>query len=152
MIDVKDYIESAVGTESNGVPKAEVKFVSTRVDTLTEEASGNPIDCNGAEVNFRDLGGFIMLDLKFSNPESTDMRMVYNYLEKYANDLNDITEDSTKYPETAFFITSKQHKDYYILLANPMFWSWNTSTRTGEYDTIRILFEEEKYGFFKDAA
>lgn len=149
MINIKEYIESTQGRDEKDLPKAKIDFISSQVNIRTNESTGVPIECKGASVKLRDLGGYIMLDLDFNTAESVDMRMIYNYLEKYANDLNKITEESFQYPEIAFFINSKENEDYYILLANPVFWSWNTTSRVGEYNSIRLVFEEENYGFFK---
>lgn len=148
MLSVKEYIESATGTDNMGVPKAEVDFVSSIVNIDTNEAEGIPIDCSGASIRIRDIGGYIMFDMTFSYSDATNMKMIYNYLEKYANDLDKVKDNDKFLPEVAFFVSSKQHNNYYILLINPLFWSWNTSNREGEYDSIRIIFEKDNYGYF----
>lgn len=153
MSEVKEFLQSVQGVHENGLTKSVVDFVFTKVDIFGEgegNTEGVPIHCGGAHVDIRDLGGYILMDLTFPTTTSMDMRMVYSYLEDYANDLNELTEDSKVVPEVAFFISNDKSEDYYILLANPLFWAWNSSTNRGDFDTIRVVFEEEKYGLFKE--
>lgn len=150
-INIQEYITNLEGVDEKGVSNSRVDLVSTMVNIKDEKLNQESVvNCTGASVDFRDLGGYIMLDLEFPTADNIQLKMVYNYLEKYGNDLDGITEESKVFPEISLFIENRDSAEYYIILANPIFWARNIGKNKAEYTAIRILFEEKNYGFFQN--
>lgn len=152
-IDLREIVEASEGLDPKGMPKSQLQFVSTVVNVETGESDGNTFAIETAEVQIRDIGKFVMLDVIFPTKSSVDLKMLYSYLEDYAKDLDELTDKSVDYPEVALFVSPLKYQDeYYILFQNPIFWSYNYRQNTDDEgaNVLRILFEEDKVGFFKD--
>lgn len=110
------------------------------------------ISSNKAELQIYKRVEFVEINLIFKSPVDSDLKLIWNTLERFGREVNLFTEtDSNTYPALSLTIVPVEHKGkYYCVCLNPIMWALTSLTAGGQPNTIRIILPAEQIGFFKD--
>lgn len=147
---IQEIIKSFTGKSNDNTPKAAIALsLEMHKGSTGEEKEMSTISLFNPELKLMRLGKFIVLDIVFINNYDIDLRQSWSVLEHYGK-VNTETDEDTSYILSTMIVPTEYEGTIYALLLNPIYWSLQTPITGEKPNSIRILFEEDHFGIYKN--
>lgn len=159
-MEVRDMINSVCGKiENSNLPKGDIMFENSvyipaedRNSVLSTDAFYKPI------IEIERHGSYITLDLKFISAFDNDIKIIWNALNVYGSNANDVSfeknedNDDLRIPVFTFIIQPHEGKADYLTLSMPIMWALTSDKPGVNPHIIRVLFSvDDLYVFENDS-
>lgn len=143
-------VDECQGLDIDGHPKAavSVSLEMLRIDNtrrmLAQQAMYKPV------VTINRRMEFIEMVLTFPTAIDVNLKVMFSHLEKYGQQLNDITELATEAPILSITVVPIISLGcYYMVAINPVMWALQPSTVNGPINQLKVLVRCEDVGFYQ---
>lgn len=151
MID--EIIKASCGKNEDNNPNCSFTLCTQKWSIMEEDKEPETIGEHPAYKPVLDMqkhGKFIQIDLEYPTSSDIDLKIMWNMLEKYGQELDEVNEDSESIPMSALTIVPLVYEGcYYMIAINPIFWTLQPSQPGKEATVIRLLYEEENLNFYE---
>lgn len=149
MLNEKDILISACGTDENGFSKAIVKIENSILSISDKEpividdiVMDNPI------VNIFRSRAFTMIDMTFKNPEDFELKELSEKLKSFCSPENSLNDEFDEMPTICVTVCPKQLNGAYYILGLHAMWTLQPSSIGGNIDTVRFIIQNDYFNTY----
>lgn len=149
---INEIIKAACGKNEDNNPNCTFTLCTQKwsimedkePETIGEHPAYKPV------LNIQKHGKFIQIDLEYPATSDTDLKIMWNMLEKYGRELDEVDDDSESIPMSVLTMVPLVYEGcYYMIAINPIFWALQPSQPGKDATVIRLLYEEENLNFYE---
>lgn len=143
---VKDLILASSGVDNSGIPKSQIGLTSETWYINGDSKVNDEFSSTAPIVNIFKFSGYVQVDLDFRSKSSMDLRLCWNFINKYTDPSNSVDDDKDEVPNMVLAIIPTDYDgEYYMLCINPIFMTLQPADSTGEPCVIRMVFTEDNF-------
>ncbi len=145
-LTIKDIILEASGRDENKFNKSSVGLFYEMVNENGDIRTVEEITVDKPVINIFKSMKRVQVDIIFSTKNDIDLKMMNDLLLKATDARNSVTKESKEFPLISVSIVPHLYQgQYFILCSDPLVWCLTGQNPRGEFDTLRLVFDEDDF-------